>query len=95
MTKTIAQLWYGNIGPINSLGYNNDQMKDLEDTNERIAEKIRKLLAEEGKELFEKYCDNMNKYLLVSSEQAFCDGYCIGTKITAEAFAAADDLIGS
>ena len=94
MTKTIAQLWYGNIEPVNSLGYNNDQMKDLEDTNERIAEMIRKLLAEEGKGLFEKYCDNMNKYLLVSLEQAFCDGYSIGTKITTEALTAADNLIG-
>lgn len=67
MTKTIAPLWYGNIEPINTIGCNNGEMKDLEDVSERIAGKIEALITGEAKELFEKYRDNMNKYVLVSS----------------------------
>lgn len=45
------------------------------------------------KELFEKYNDCMNEYIAAISEQAFCDGFCVGTKITAEALSAAEELI--
>lgn len=92
MTKTIADLWNGNLEPVENLGINNGEMKDLEDTIGRLIERIEKLLNEEQKKMFEKYCDNVNRYLLVSSEQAFCDGYCLGTKITTEVLMGAEDV---
>ncbi len=35
MTKTMAQLWYGNLEPIRYLGKNNTEIKDLERLIER------------------------------------------------------------
>lgn len=92
MVKTIAALWNGSLEPVGKLGVNNDEMKDLEDILGRNIDKMEKLLNEEQKKIFKIYCDNVSQYLLVSSEQAFCDGYCLGTKITTEALIGAEDV---
>ncbi len=92
MTKTITELWYGNIEPVGKFGINNEEMKVLEDLMVKCIEKIEKLLSEEQKKIFKTYCDNVNEYVLVATEQAFCDGYCLGTKITTEALVGAEDV---
>ncbi len=92
MTKTIAALWNGNLKPVGKSGINNNEMKELEDVIGQETDRIEGLLSEEEKRLFQAYCDNMNRYLLVSSEQAFCDGYCLGTKIMMEALLGAENV---
>ncbi|MBQ6893544.1 MAG: hypothetical protein IJN48_04995 [Clostridia bacterium] len=90
MTETIAKLWNGNLEPVGNFGVNNDEMKDLEDIMGRCLEKIEKALNEEQKKIFQAYQDDVNEYILVATEQAFCDGYCLGTKITTEALMGAE-----
>ncbi len=85
MTKTIAQLWNGNLQPIQYSGKNNSEIKKLEHLLNRHLDNIEKTLNEQSKEVFQKYSDCINEYLLVLCEQCFCDGFCIGTKITSEA----------
>ena len=90
MKKTIAELWNGNLEPVENLGINNDEMKELENLIERCVEKIEKMLNEEQKKILKTYCDNVNEYILIATEQAFCDGYSLGTRITAEALIGAE-----
>lgn len=92
MTNTIAQLWNGNLEPIRYLGVTNAEMKELEILMQRNLEKLEGNLNEKAKELFQKYDDCLNEYILISSEQAFCDGFCLGTKITAEALTGAERI---
>lgn len=85
MTKTIATLWSGNIDPIRYLGENSYKIKRLEDLKERNSEKLDEVLDESAKRMFEAYTDCVNEYISLIAEEAFCDGFCLGTKITAEA----------
>ncbi len=85
MTKTIATLGNGNIDPIRYLGENNYEIKRLEKLKERNSEKLEKILDEPPAQIFEAYTDCINEYTSLIAEEAFCDGFCLGTKITAKA----------
>lgn len=85
MTKTIAQLWNGNLEPIRYFGKENPQIKDLEKLIQSNREKLEQNMNETEKEWFEKYSDCIGEYVDKLNEQAFCDGFCLGTKITTEA----------
>lgn len=93
MTHTIAQLWNGNLEPVNYLGRNNPEMKKLESLIQRNFEKLEVNLDEKEKKVFERFNESMNEYVLVCSEQAFCDGFCLGAKIVAEALNGAEQVI--
>ena len=93
MTKTIAELYNGNLVPIKNLGRFNDEITHLEDLMEKNLEKLERELNKEHTELFKKYYGNINEYILLISEEAFCDGFSIGTKVTAEAICAAEKII--
>lgn len=93
MTKTMAQLWYGNLEPIRYLGKNNTEIKDLERLIERSLEKFDDNLNEKQKETFENYNDCINEYIIATSEQAFCDGFCLAIKIFTEALNGAEEII--
>lgn len=84
MTKTIATLWNGNLDPVRYLGKNNSQIKQLETLMQRNLEKLEKSLDEVSAKIFEAYTDCVNEYILQIAEQAFCDGFCLGTKIAVE-----------
>ncbi|MGN1112977.1 MAG: DUF6809 family protein [Acutalibacteraceae bacterium] len=85
MTKTITQLWYGNLEPVNHSGKNNPEMKQLDVLIKRNFEKLAKSLGEKQSEILEKYTDCINEYITIVGEQSFCDGFCLGAKIIAEA----------
>ena len=93
MTNTIANLWNGNLEPIRYLGQNSKEIKQLENLLERNQEKLEETLTEISKKLFEKYNDCMNEYILLTTEQAFCDGFCLGVKIISEALNGAEEII--
>lgn len=93
MTKTIAQLWNGTLEPVLHSGKNNIELKKLENLLNRHLKNLENELDEKSKALFEKYHDCINEYLIVISEQTFCDGFCLGTKITAEALTEADNMV--
>lgn len=92
MTKTIAQLWNGNLDPIGCFGKKNLEIKQLEDLIRRNLRKLEDNLTEKQKEIFEKYYDCINEYTLIISEQAFCDGFCMGTKLSVEALTGAEQI---
>lgn len=93
MTKMIAQLWSGNFAPVKHLGDGNSEIKQLESLMQRNVQKLEENLNDIQKELLEKYNDCMTEYLVVACEQAYCDGFCAGTRITAEAMTGAEKLL--
>lgn len=93
MTKTISQLWSGNLDPITRLGMNNIEIDKIEKLMSDNYDKLKDKLNDETKEILEKYFDCVNDYVLLISEQSFCDGFCLGTKISAEALVSAEQLL--
>lgn len=93
MTKTISQLWSGNLDPITRLGMNNIEIDKMEKLMSDNYDKLKDKLNDETKEILEKYFDCVNDYVLLISEQSFCDGFCLGTKISAEALVSAERLL--
>ncbi|MGM9574386.1 MAG: DUF6809 family protein [Oscillospiraceae bacterium] len=85
MTKTIAQLWNGELEPVRYSGLNNPEIKQLEALTQRNGERLEESLDEKAKELLERYNDCIKEYMTVLNEQSFCDGFCLGTKLAAEA----------
>lgn len=93
MTKTISELWSGNLDPITRLGMNNIEIEKMEKLMSDNYDKLKAKLNDETKEILEKYFDCVNDYVLLISEQSFCDGFCLGTKILAEALVSAEQLL--
>ena len=83
MTNIISELWYGNIDPSLHLGENNTELKRAEKIFYKNIEKIEN--TSNDKELIEKIYDSLYEYLSLMCEQAFHNGFCIGTKISAQA----------
>ena len=94
MTETIARLWNWRIETAQVLGRNNDEIKELEEILSRLHERLENNFDSEQKQMFEKYYSNTEEYIMLSLEQAFCDGFCLGAKIIAEVFTGADDIVG-
>lgn len=93
MTKTISELWSGNLDPITRLGMNNIEIEKMEKLMSDNYDKLKAKLNDETKEILEKYFDCVNDYVLLISEQSFCDGFCLGTKISVEALVSAEQLL--
>lgn len=94
MCKTIAKLWQGRVGLSVKFGSSNSEMKELETLMEKVLEELSKNLAGRSEELFRRYSCNVDEYLTLSNEQAFCDGFCFGTRIAMEALCGAERMIG-
>ena len=85
-------LWNGNIEPAQNSGRNNKDIKELEFLMQRNSEKLEAVLHESEIKTFEKYNSCVTEYLILSSEQAFCDGFYLGAKIIAEALTGAEEI---
>lgn len=93
MTKTISQLWSGKLDPVTRLGMNNIEIDKMEKLMSDNYAKLKTKLNDETKENLEKYVDCVNDYVLLISEQSFCDGFCLGSKISAEALVGAEQFL--
>ncbi len=93
MTKTISKLWSGNLAPVMRLGMNNVEIAKIEKLMLENYKNLKSKLNDEQKEILEKYYDCVSDYGLLISEQSFCDGFCLGTKISAEAIVSAEQLL--
>ena len=93
MTKTISQLWGGNLDPVMHLGANNIEIGKMEKLMSDNFSKLKTNINDEQKAILEKYLDCVNDYVLLISEQSFCDGFCLGTKISAEALIVGEQLM--
>ena len=85
MTNTIETLWNGNIDPTRQFGRGNPEIRKLEQLMRRHLDQLEVSLSEKQAEAFEKYQDCDGEYYMLSCQQAFCDGFCMGMKLCAEA----------
>ena len=93
MSKTIAELYNGNLQPIKNLGRFNDEIKHLEMLIEKTHEDLENELSDKQKSFLQRYEGNINEYICLLSEQAFCDGFCVGIKIITEALQTAENIV--
>ena len=84
MHQTIKDLWNGNIAPVEHCGAYNPEINRLHALIERNRENLSKGLSDAQMEVFQKYVACSDEYLLQMLELAFCDGFCIGSKLTME-----------
>ncbi len=80
----IGNLLGGKLGSMHMAESEREELRHLESLLMRNAENLEKLLTDEGKIVFEKYRDCAEEYGLLCQEQAFCEGFCVGTRLTAE-----------
>lgn len=92
MAKMIAQLWNGELEPGRYFGKENRELKQLEHLLERNLKQLDQMLNESQKDIFSAYYDCMTEYLVITTEQAFCDGFGVGARLTAEALICAEGL---
>ena len=86
MTPTINELWNGNISPAEHCGDNDLLISELHSLMEKNRKNLSSGLSVSQMEIFQKYMDCSEEYLFRMLELAFCDGFCLGTKLVAEAF---------
>lgn len=85
MTQTILDLWNGNIAPCEHCGSHDREANHLIGLMERNRENLLDGLTQAQKDVFQKYIDCSEEYLLRMLELAFCDGFCLGSRLTTEA----------
>ncbi|MBR7132384.1 MAG: hypothetical protein IKD04_02520 [Clostridia bacterium] len=90
MSKIIPQLWNGELAPVNNLGADTPELRQLECLMSRHLERLENSLNKETKEVLNKFLDCTNDYNFEIREQAFCMGFSLGAKITAEALVTAE-----
>lgn len=89
----IANLWNGNLEPISSFGKNSNEMKELERLILRSSERLDEMLEEKQKKVVKNLTDLLSEYQLISNEQAFCDGFCLGVRLFSEAFSLSQGIL--
>ncbi len=85
MQDAIAKLWSGKLKPFNCVGQDNGEMKELAELMCRHYEKLDRQLDEPFREVLEAYSECTADYGALANEQAFCEGFCLGVRLTAEA----------
>ena len=81
---TILDLWNGKITPFEHCGTHDSEATHLLGLMERNREALREGLTASQMEIFQKYIDCSEDYLLRLLELAFCDGFCLGGKLVME-----------
>ncbi len=92
MYDFVAQLWNGALTPITHFGKSVPEIKHLEELICKNREKLEHILLATQKETLEKWEDCTDEYIGLICEQAFCDGFALGTKIVTEALYNAEGL---
>ncbi len=92
MRKTIEKLWNGDIDGIENFGKNDTALKEIEIQAYSSFEKLEKLLDAEQLMALEKCFSSFEKCLSETRKSAFCDGYCLGVRMTAEALLSAESF---
>lgn len=93
MLNTITQLYMGQLEPRNVLGNGNVEMRRIEILIEKNCNRLKENLDEEARTILEKYSQCIDEYVVLISEQAFCDGFCLGMRILSEAIGGANQII--
>ncbi len=84
MKSTITDLWRGNIAPVKECGAYDQEARQTLQFMEKNREELCQGLTAEQAEVFHRYMSCSEDYLLRMVEIAFCDGFCLGSRLTAE-----------
>ena len=84
MIQTISDLWNGDITPCEHCGAYDSQANQLARLMARNRESLVCGLTAAQAELFQKYIDCTEEYLLRMLELAFCEGFRIGGRLAIE-----------
>ena len=84
MRQTIIDLWNGNIAPIEHCGSHDPELNRMISLIERNRDALCSGMTDSQKEIFQKYIDCSEEYLLRILELAFCDGFSLGGKLVME-----------
>lgn len=87
MSGIITDLWYGNLAPFDKCGAHEEEITHLAALMERNQEELSSICTPAQKELFQKYMDCEEEYLLRMMEQAFLTGFSLSCRIFTEACA--------
>ena len=87
MEFVLADLWNGNIAPIEKCGKGNADIDELVRLMSRHRERLNNTLSEKQLEIADKYTACVEEYLELMVEQAFCEGFGLCSKILTEALA--------
>lgn len=93
MSNIIAQLYRGQLEPKSILGNGNVEMRRTELLIENNYKRLKEKINEDEREILEKYKYCVDEYLVLITEQAFCDGFCVGARILAEAIGGAEKIL--
>ncbi len=93
MTKTIAKLWCGAFETAGHSGVNNKEIKELIELLKKQYIKLTESVDENLKNEIEKFDLTHDEYASLLCEQAFCDGFCLASKLLTEALNGAEYLI--
>ena len=93
MSNIISQLYRGQLEPERALDNGNIELRKTEELIEKNFNKIRERLDEDALKILDKYKDSIDEYIYLINEQAFCDGFCLGTRIVSEAVVGAERIL--
>ncbi len=85
MKKVITDLWNGNLCPVKDCGKNNPEIKTLIELIAKNRAKIEKTFNETQAQIFENYNCCVQEYLELILEQAFYQGFSLGSRFISEA----------
>lgn len=93
MSKLTEMIWTGDIEFAEHFGKNNPQMRRKENEMYRSFDVLEAKLNQEQKEDFERCFENLHKYIWILEKQAFSDGFDFGSRLFAEAFFGAEQIM--
>ena len=85
MQQTILELWRGKITPMEHCGEEDREAKQMLELMVKNQEELRQSLTLSQAEILHRYTACADDYLLQMVELAFCQGFSLGAKLTAEA----------
>ncbi|MBE6797065.1 MAG: hypothetical protein E7531_01830 [Ruminococcaceae bacterium] len=95
MKSIISELWYGNFEPIDHFGKFNQEIKELENLMNKNLSNLESTINKSSLKILERYTECINEYIIVISEQAFCDGFSLGVSIFSEATQNAKHIVNN
>ena len=93
MSSAIEQVWSGRADFVEHFGKNSHQVRRLETILYRRLDMLEETLDQKQKEAYQICYEKILEYVSEVQRQSFCDGFCIGGRLTAEALIGAQDLM--
>ena len=82
--RFLEDFWYGNIEPTEYDTSSNKEYKKLVELICRNEEKLKAIMTDEQKELFEKYTDCTREFQTITDYLIFQNGFKLGARIMLE-----------